>query len=52
MCLISGTAPGSCATAYNSVSVIRAGASGSTATLGTSASTFEIDYVRAWGFTG
>lgn len=51
-CSISGTYPGACVTtATDGRSILRAGASGSTATLGTDATTFELDYIRAWAFT-
>jgi hypothetical protein len=51
-CLVSGTAPASCATSFNGLSIQRAGAAGSTATLGTAASTLELDFVNVWRFTG
>jgi hypothetical protein len=51
-CLISGTAPAACVSTFNGQPILRAGATGSTATLNVPATTHEIDYVKVWKFTG
>jgi hypothetical protein len=37
---------------FNGQPILRAGATGSTATLNVPATTHEIDYVKVWKFTG
>lgn len=52
MCLISGT-PGSCVATAGGYNVIRAGAPGATAIItGQPATTYEVDYLRVWKYTG